>query len=114
MKHQMKLCPEPFELIRTGNKTIELRLNDEKRQKIRFGDIVEFTQTETGEKLTAEVTDLFQFDSFAELYQKLPLLKCGYTEADISNAKPEDMELYYSLEQQKEYGVLGIEIKMIS
>ncbi len=71
MKHQMKLCPEPFELIRTGNKTIELRLNDEKRQKIRIGDIVEFTQTETGEKLTAEVTDLFQFDSFAELYQKI-------------------------------------------
>ena len=57
---------------------------------------------------------MFQFDSFAELYQKLPLLKCGYTEADISNAKPEDMELYYSLEQQKEYGVLVIEIKMIS
>ena len=113
MAHKMNLYQEPFEMICNGQKTIELRLNDEKRQKIKVGDMIEFSQTETGEKLTAEVIALHKFDSFAELYQKLPLLKCGYTESDITTAKPEDMNLYYTPEQQEKYGVLGIEIKAI-
>ena len=111
--HKMNLNPEPFEMIRSGQKTIELRLNDEKRQIIKVGDRIEFTQTKTGEKLIAEVIALHKFDSFAELYQKLPLLKCGYTKADKDTAKPEDMDLYYTPEQQNKYGVLGIEIKVI-
>ena len=44
------------------------------------------------------------------MYQELPLLKCGYSKADIETAKPEDMDLYYTPEQQAKYGVLGIEI----
>ena len=113
MIHKMKLNPEPFEQIDSGQKTVELRLNDEKRQKVKAGDWIEFTQTETGEKLLAEVIALHRFDSFAQLYRKLPLMKCGYTESDIADAQPEDMDAFYSPEQQKKYGVLGIEIKVI-
>lgn len=113
MTHKMNLIPEPFAMIRSGQKTIELRLNDEKRQKINVGDSIEFTQTETGECLIVQVIAIHRFDSFAELYQKLPLLKCGYTKVDIVTAKPEDMNLYYTPEQQEKYGVLGIEIKAI-
>jgi hypothetical protein len=50
------------------------------------------------------------FDSFEELYSSLPLLKCGYTEEDVDGAHFSDMEEYYSAEEQKRYGVLGIEI----
>lgn len=111
--HKMKLAPEPFEMIGDGQKTIELRLNDEKRQGIEIGDVIEFTNTVTGEKLSAEVMGLYRFADFAELYKALPLLKCGYTEEDIHTAKPEDMSLYYSPEKQRKYGVVGIEIKVI-
>ena len=114
MIHKMNLHPEPFEMIYSGQKTIELRLNDEKRCMIKVGDCIEFIQTETSEKLIAEVIALHKFDSFVELYQKLPLLKCGYTEADIAAAKPEDMDSYYTPEQQSKHGVLGIEIKVIN
>jgi len=38
MKHEMKLYPEPFQMIADGRKTIELRLYDEKRKKIKAGD----------------------------------------------------------------------------
>lgn len=113
MTYKMNLNPEPFKMIRSGQKTIELRLNDEKRQIIKVGDRIEFTQTETGEKLFVEVNVLHKFDSFAELYRELPLMKCGYTEADIATAKPEDMNLYYTPEQQSKYGVLGVEITVI-
>ena len=46
MIHKMNLNPEPFERILSGRKTIELRLNDEKRRLIKVGDKIEFIQTE--------------------------------------------------------------------
>ena len=36
-EHVMNLTPAPMQEIRTGNKTIELRLNDEKRKQISVG-----------------------------------------------------------------------------
>ena len=38
MKHEMKLALEPFVMIADGRKTIELRLYDDKRKKIKLGD----------------------------------------------------------------------------
>lgn len=108
--HSMKLKPAPFEMIKSGKKTIELRLYDEKRQLIKPGDIIIFTNTSTGEILEKTVLKLHLFDSFTELYDLLPLLKCGYTEDDVDNAHPSDMELYYSREEQEKCGVVGIEL----
>ena len=109
-EYGMKLNPEPFEMIKSGRKTFELRLYDEKRQKIKPGDNIVFTETVTGEKLCVKVKKLHCFNSFEELYKSLPLLKCGYTEDTVSDATPSDMEKYYSAEEQKKYGVVGIEI----
>lgn len=41
--HQLKLAAEPFNAITSGNKTIESRLFDDKRQKIQLGDKIIFT-----------------------------------------------------------------------
>ena len=108
--HTMKLHAAPFEKIKSGEKTIELRLYDEKRQKIKAGDTIVFTNTATGETLTKQVLQLHVFDSFRELYEALPLLKCGYTPEDIAAATPADMDRYYSLEEQEKYGVVGLEL----
>lgn len=114
MKHIMKLHPAPFRLIEQGIKTIELRLNDEKRQKIQVGDEIEFVNTDDSSlTLLSRVTALHRFSSFAQLYKSLPLLQCGYTHQDVAAARPEDMDVYYSKERQAKYGVLGIEIKLI-
>ena len=108
--HKMKLNSVPFEMIKSGEKTIELRLFDEKRQQLKAGDKIVFTNTTTGETLNTTVVKLHRFDSFKELYKSLPLLKCGYTTENVDNAKPSDMEQYYSVEEQNKYGVVGIEI----
>ena len=42
MQHTMRLNKEPFEMIKSGMKTIELRLYDEKRKLLRIGDEIEF------------------------------------------------------------------------
>ena len=108
--HKMKLNSAPFEMIKSGEKTIELRLFDEKRQQVKVGDKITFINTTTGETLNRTVVKLHRFDSFEELYKSLPLLQCGYTVNDVDSAKPSDMEQYYSVEEQKKYGVVGIEL----
>lgn len=114
MTHEMKLNKEPFEQIRNGKKTVELRLNDEKRQQVKVGDRIVFRSLASPEDtVLTEVIALHRFPSFARLYETLPLIACGYTEDELPDAKPEDMDAYYSPEKQAQYGVLGIELKVI-
>ena len=114
MLHEMTLFPKPYASIASGQKTIELRLYDEKRQSIQIGDQIRFTNSEDASKSTlCEVVQLHIFKDFRELYENLPLLQCGYTPEDVDNAHPDDMLTYYSKEKQALYGVVGIELKLI-
>lgn len=112
--HYMNLHSEPFYAIESGKKDIELRLLDEKRQMIQVGDFIEFTNIENGEcKLKVVVIALYKFSSFEKLYKSLSLLRCGYTNENINQASPTDMDVYYSKEKQEKYGVVGIEVRVI-
>jgi len=111
MIHELRLNNEPFELIKKGSKTIEMRLYDEKRKLIKENDIIEFTNRLTNEKIRTRVIKLHLFNSFNELYNNFDNICLGYKENEIKN--PKDMEKYYSKEEQNKYGVVGIEIKKI-
>lgn len=111
MKHEMKLHNQPFEKIKNGTKTIELRLNDEKRQLLKIKDIIEFTNRQTLEKILVEIEELHKYPSFEELYKHFDKISMGYNENESAN--PKDMEEYYSKEEQDKYGVVGIQIKRI-
>lgn len=57
--HQMGLYGEYFKAIREGKKRVEVRLNDEKRRKIKVGDIIEFVKVpEQDDKLQVQVVEL--------------------------------------------------------
>lgn len=110
MKHYMHLKEKPFLSIWEGNKTIELRLYDEKRRSVKVGDQIEFDNlSNPGQQIIVKVVSIHVFDSFAKLYETLPLGKCGYAPDEVKTASAEDMNEYYSFEEQKEYGVVGIE-----
>ncbi|MBR3898143.1 MAG: ASCH domain-containing protein [Bacilli bacterium] len=111
MKHEIHLHDEPFKLIKNGFKTIEMRLYDEKRKKIKVGDYIEFTNRVTSEKLVVEVMNLYLFDSFKDLYDNFDKKFIGYKEEE--EARPSDMEKYYDRKDIEKYGVVGIEIKVI-
>lgn len=110
MTHNMKLWHDAFYHIADGTKTIELRLNDEKRQQICIGDTIIFNCTKNNDTITARVKALHKFADFKELYEHLPLEKCGYSADELQNAHYTDMEQYYSKEQIAKYGALGIEL----
>ncbi|MCI8596466.1 MAG: ASCH domain-containing protein [Clostridia bacterium] len=112
-KHFMNLNSEPFDKIKNGSKKYELRLYDEKRQSVRVGDTIKFTKRDSDENCTVQVTDLRRFACFADVYAALPLAQCGYDISELNNASPNDMEAYYSKEEQRLHGVLAIKIKLL-
>ncbi len=66
MLHEMTLFPKPYASIASGQKTIELRLYDEKRQSIHIGDHIRFTNTEDASQTTlCEVVQLHVFKDFS-------------------------------------------------
>lgn len=111
MKHVMRLHNEPFCSIKSGSKTIELRLYDEKRRLLQVGDVLEFENRITKEKIETKILALHQYPSFEELYKHFDKISLGYLEDEEAN--PTDMSKYYSEEEQEKYGVVGIEIQLI-
>ena len=69
MEHNMHLYQSPFEKIKNGSKTIEIRLNDEKRRKISVGDYIKFTKLPNeDEQILVKVIALYPYATFEELY----------------------------------------------
>lgn len=108
MRHYMNLDSAPFRAIESGEKTIELRLNDEKRKALKVGDEIEFSCAGVGYTLIATVKELHRFTGFKELFAALSLDNGREKEAD-----PDDMLKYYTEENIKKYGALGIELENV-
>ena len=106
MIFRMKLQNEPFKQIKKEIKKIEIRLNDEKRKIFEINDYIEFTNITTLEIMFVKITNLYHFESFEKLFNNFDnsILGCG---------SYEEMYKYYSREEEKKYGVLGIEIKVL-
>ena len=109
MIHKMKLQESPFERIKNGTKTVEFRLYDEKRSKIKIGDQIEFSKlSDLQETILVDVLDLYREDTFENLFKKL------FTDEDEIKKKTKSMYQYYSPDEEKQYGVVGIKISLIS
>lgn len=111
--HEMNVDGKWFGKIVNGNKTIELRLNDERRRRINAGDYIVLNNIDdASSKCVVQVKALHHFDNFYDLYKNLDMTKCGYLQGDTPN--PDDMLTYYSAERQAEWGVVGIEFKLLA
>ena len=76
MLHKMKLNESPFERIKNGSKTIEFRLYDEKRQKVKIGDKIEFSKLpDLQEKLLVDVTGLLKKIVFMNYLKNYIMMK---------------------------------------
>lgn len=108
----MKLQPEYFNMILNGTKRIELRLNDEKRQKININDTIKFIkEPNLQEELLVKVTEMIKCNSFKELidnYDISILADKNLTKKELLRV----LEKFYSKDMQKKYGVVGIRIEM--
>ena len=107
--HKMNLEDFAFNAIKSGKKTIEIRLLDEKRQTIKEGEYIEFTNRKDNSKLLTKVEKLYIFDSFEELFNNFDKKSLGLEEKDTY----EIVNKFYSEEEQKKYKALGIKISIV-
>lgn len=110
--HQLKLATEPFNAIISGDKTIESRLydTDTKRQKIQIGDQIIFTNIDNSKQtVTAEVVGLLRYATFRDLFSHNNPRKFG---GDNVEWLENQISEFYSVEDQKIYGVIGIEFRV--
>ena len=113
-EHVLHLAGGPYARARAGEKTVELRLWDEKRRTVAVGDRLRFLPAEgDGPALAAVVTALHRYPDFSALYRGLPLTACGYRPEELSAAAPEDMERYYAPALQHRWGVVGIGFRLL-
>ena len=100
-----------FNSIKEGKKTVEVRLNDEKRRKINVGDSIKFLKLPNkNETLHVQVTALRNYDTFEEMYKDIPFktFDCeGWTMKEMLDSTYE----IYTPEQEKQWGTLAITIQ---
>ena len=110
----MRLEEEYFDKIYSGEKTLEIRLLDEKRQRLAVGDTVQFIcKNNAARHLRTEVTDLKFFPSFAALYRSPEFTRAGA--GDVSEQEfVLSMREIYPQEKEEKYGVLAILFDVVS
>lgn len=113
MKHTMRLYDDYFEPIKDGKKQVEVRLNDEKRRKIKIGEIIEFSKLpDQDEILQVEVTKLTVYPNFQLMYEDIPFIELG-CEGWTMEAMIKETYALYTPQQETEYGALAIGIKLL-
>ena len=107
---EMRLADDPFAKMLREEKTVEIRLYDEKRREIKEGDEILFHRlADESNFLMTKVTALHRFNSFRELFSSdlFPKTGCGDMSVDVA---AEYMYKFYTKEQEEKYGVIGIGI----
>lgn len=111
----MKLEESPHTRIKSGKKTIEIRLFDEKRKEINLGDTIEFSKLpHLEDKVKVEVLALLRYKSFRDLVTDFGMEYYGYPPDYPIEKFLRGVYEIYSKEQEKKYGVLGIKIKLLN
>ena len=109
MVHKMRLVDFAFKAIKNKEKDIEVRLNDEKRQLLKVGDIIEFEHIDTKEILRTQVVALHKYKNFKELFSNFDHKRLGLKETDDETI----CNNFYTKEEMDKYEALGIEVKLI-
>ena len=111
MQMTVHLHPDVFEVVEKGDKDIEVRLNDEKRRKLKVGDTLVFLKRPLeDEMIEAKVMGLDYYKNFDELVDNYDMKRIyldGYTKEMYLT----EMARFYTDEEQKKYGVVAIIFK---
>ncbi|MFH7834418.1 ASCH domain-containing protein [Bacillus luti] len=112
MQYEMGLYNKPFQSIQSGKKVYEVRLYDRKRQLIKQGDEIVFTNLTTAETRAVKVTKIKRYKSFKVMYEQIDkqLLDC---EKDSLEEMLESTYKIYTKEQEEKWGTVAIGIEVI-
>ena len=108
----MKLSNRPFAATACGGKTIESRLYDAKRQEIMIGDEIIFSHANNpARQISVRVIGLLHYKTFETMFLHNSPKKFG---DETVEGLLGQVEKFYSLADQQQFGVLGIEFELLS
>ena len=80
----------------------------QKRSKINIGDQIEFSKLpDLQETILVDVLDLYRDNTFENLFKKL------FDDDEEIKRKTSAMYQYYSHDEEKQYGIVGIKISLV-
>lgn len=113
MEYKMGLQQKYFYNMKQGSKRIELRINDDKRKLLKVGDIIYFLlEPDRKNSLKAKIVSLSKYKNFNEAVDNIPIEYLS-SSTDTKEEYLNDLNKYYSQQEQDEYGVLAIEIQVL-
>ena len=102
-----------FEVVKSETKTVEVRVNDEKRRKLQVGDKITFLKRPDDiERIDAVIERLIYYDNFKTLVDNYTIEEIylkGYTKEYFLDL----LKRFYSDEEVNKYGVVAISFKKI-
>ena len=110
-RFSMSVRHEYFELIKSGQKDIELRAYDNKRKRIKIGDkFLLFDAENTNSYIVCEVLDMHVAPNFESLFNKVDIKRSGFNNLDeLMNI----ITKFVSREELAREQIVGMEIKRI-
>ena len=110
-RFSMNLQHTYYDMIKSGDKDIELRLYDEKRRKMRNNDIVLIYNAQNpSDYMKCKIVRLHIAKSFADLSAKISMPRTGFaTLNSLMNA----VSKFYSEDLESKYGIVGIELDIV-
>lgn len=113
MNHWMKIRTPFFAKIAQDQKKFEVRLYDAKRRALNRGDIITFTDEETGKSLDVMIDDLFIYPNFHALFIKFPAEKFGFPSQTPVDEMVNYMYTIYEPWDERCYGVIAIKMSLL-
>lgn len=107
--HNMTLEDVPFDATKAKLKTIEVRLNDERRKSLKDGDELAFQRRSDGQILRTKVLAIRSYSTLDDLVKNENFIKTGGIYKDINDWRAA-IDSYYSRADQNQYGLLAIEM----
>ena len=105
------LDEDVFKVVKYGTKNVEVRVNDEKRRKLKIGDRITFLKRpDDKESISAIVEDLVYYKDFNDLvkdYNMEELYLKEYSKEDFLTL----LKRFYSDDEINKYGVVAIKFK---
>lgn len=109
-RFSMSLRPEYYEMVKSGEKDIELRLYDEKRRRMQNGDLVLIYNAKNPvEYLRTRIVRMHIARSFADLSAKISMSRTGFASLNSLMAA---IAQFYDPDVESKYGIVGIEIEI--
>ena len=111
MEMLIHLDSDIFEVVSSGTKCVEARVNDEKRRNLKVGDkLIFIKRPDDIEKKEETVLELKYYNNFREMvnyYDIENLYLKSYTKEDFLKL----LNRFYTDEEQNKYGVVAIKFK---